>query len=165
MGFHGRDYKGWLQTYLVHMRRPRRLLSEIGWRGFASFQVIILGMILSPLLHAGFLVHVLVSVSIGRPLWSQWDPWMTAYFAVMLFGYGVAIAGNIVGLRRSRQTSLIPAQLALPLYWLLIAWATVKALYELMRRPFHWFKTPHETAHAVEALEPLSLGPAPGTLR
>src|SRR5215469_359741 len=33
--------KGYLQTYLVHMRRPLRLLRELGPRGFTDFQVLV----------------------------------------------------------------------------------------------------------------------------
>ena len=33
--------KGYLQTYLVHMRRPLRLLRELGPRGFIDFQVLV----------------------------------------------------------------------------------------------------------------------------
>ncbi len=34
---------GYLQTYLVHMRRPRQLLGELGVRGFLSFQCAVAG--------------------------------------------------------------------------------------------------------------------------
>jgi glycosyltransferase XagB len=46
--------KGWIQTYLVHMRRPLRLWRDLGaWR-FAGFQLTIGATILSLLVHPWF---------------------------------------------------------------------------------------------------------------
>ena len=48
--------KGYLQTYLVHMRHPLRLLHQLGWRGFFDFQMLIgasaLVLLLNPLMWA-----------------------------------------------------------------------------------------------------------------
>ncbi|MBI3702856.1 MAG: glycosyltransferase, partial [Rhizobiales bacterium] len=38
-----RWFKGWIQTWLVHMRQPRRLLRDLGLPGFLSFQLIVGG--------------------------------------------------------------------------------------------------------------------------
>ena len=35
--------KGYIQTYLVHMRHPLRLLRQIGWKSFFSFQMMVGG--------------------------------------------------------------------------------------------------------------------------
>ncbi len=146
LGQRTRWMKGWMQTYLVHMRRPLRLLQDIGWQGFVTFQVIVLGMILAPLLHAGFFVYLGAMSLTDTPIWSSADHWTMICLLVLGLGHGAAIANNILGLHRTRQRDLMGRQVALPLYWLLIAWATIKALVELLRRPFHWFKTPHYAA-------------------
>jgi len=148
LGQRTRWMKGWMQTYLVHTRRPRALLADLGWRGFLAFQILVLGMILAPLLHLGFLLSLTVRGLQGRLDWTALDAWAATCIAVLVVGHGAAIAANIVGLRRSGQSHLWPGQLLLPAYWLLIAWATLRALLDLARRPFHWFKTPHRVARS-----------------
>ena len=46
--------KGYIQTYLVHMRNPIRLYRAIGWRGMLSFQCMIGGTALVLLLNPVF---------------------------------------------------------------------------------------------------------------
>ena len=55
--------KGWMQTYLVHTRAPRRLHAELGWRGSVGFHALMGGLILSALVHPlfyGLLVYFLI---------------------------------------------------------------------------------------------------------
>ncbi len=40
--------KGWMQTFIVHNRDPRRLLRDLGWRGFLGFEILVGSLILSP---------------------------------------------------------------------------------------------------------------------
>ena len=103
-------------------------------------------MIILPLLHAAFGLTLLMVIWLGRLDW-VFPPGQSAIFiAVLLLGQGVAIATNITGLVRTGQRRLWWTQFALPVYWMLIGLATVRALFELVRRPFHWFKTPHRAA-------------------
>lgn len=46
-----RWFKGWCQTWLVHMRAPGRLWSEIGTASFWTLQILFAGLILSALAH------------------------------------------------------------------------------------------------------------------
>jgi cellulose synthase/poly-beta-1,6-N-acetylglucosamine synthase-like glycosyltransferase len=46
--------KGYLQTWLVHMRDPRALWRELGPRGFVAFQIMVAGTVLSALVHPRF---------------------------------------------------------------------------------------------------------------
>src|ERR1051325_11651862 len=36
-----RWFKGWMQTWLVHMRDPARIARELGFGGFAAFQLVV----------------------------------------------------------------------------------------------------------------------------
>jgi len=45
-----RWFKGRLQTWLVHMRAPRRLLRDLGAAGFATFHLIVGGNVLAALI-------------------------------------------------------------------------------------------------------------------
>src|SRR5262245_4687799 len=46
-----RWFKGWMQTWLVHMREPRQLFHELGIRGFLTFQLVVGGNALIALAH------------------------------------------------------------------------------------------------------------------
>src|SRR5690606_36656484 len=91
LGQRTRRRKGWMQTYVVHNRRPEMLLADLGWRGTAMFQVILLGMLLAPLLHAGFLVALLALAILGHLAWPQPLLWPMACAAVLVLGQAVAI--------------------------------------------------------------------------
>jgi glycosyltransferase XagB len=43
--------KGYVQTWLVHMRNPRALWRELGPSGFFAFQIMVGGTIMAALVH------------------------------------------------------------------------------------------------------------------
>lgn len=66
IGQRTRWLKGWMQTYVVHMREPARLWRELGpWR-FAGFQLLMGGMIASALVHPWFYLAIVVDLA-GSP--------------------------------------------------------------------------------------------------
>ena len=142
MGQRTRWMKGWMQTFIVHNRDPVRLLAEMGPLPMLSFIVLVLGMIIAPFLHSGFLLIALGHALNGTPI-LHLDSWGGLYLMLLVVGYGSAIAISAVGLWRQRRPHLLLSTLLLPLYWLLMAVATAKALRELLVRPFYWFKSPH----------------------
>ncbi len=64
-----RWFKGWMQTWLVHMRQPGRLLRELGPTGFLTFQLIVGGNALAALVHPLFMAALIYSVASGAPMW------------------------------------------------------------------------------------------------
>ena len=58
--------KGWMQTWLVHMRSPRLLKRELGWLGFAVFQLLVGGTVLAALVHSLFVAKLLLELA-GPP--------------------------------------------------------------------------------------------------
>lgn len=135
--------KGWMQTFIVHNRSPRRFLEDIGWRGFLAFEIYIGSMILSALLHSVFLASFIASLIFGFRAGLVFDIWDVVSMLILLLGYGGAGALVVVGLLRLGQPQLLPHQLGLPLYWVLHSIATVRALHELLVRPYFWAKTEH----------------------
>ncbi|ODT81325.1 MAG: hypothetical protein ABS76_12875 [Pelagibacterium sp. SCN 64-44] len=154
LGQRTRWMKGWMQTLVVHNRRPLLFRADLGWRNFLLFQVTIIGMLLAPLLHGGFLILLAVTYLRGEWAAAHPDPWYVACLFALLLGHGAAIATNLVGLARTGQRRYWAQQVLLPLYWLLIGWATLRALREFVRQPFHWFKTPHQVAAPPPADQP-----------
>jgi len=157
--------KGWMQTFVVHNRKPLRLLSDLGWRRFALFQITILGMLLGPFLHTTFVaICVLQFWLVGTGMFLS-GPWLIACLGIFVVGYGVAISTNLLGLARTGQTGLIWQQLLVPFYWLLIALATLRAMYEFVLRPFHWWKTPHQASASSQAIPASQEAGMPAVIR
>jgi hypothetical protein len=136
-----------MQTYLVHMRRPRQLLKDIGLVRWIGLQVIMGGILASALVHPAFWIMVAIDLGQGRVPFTgalagwTWLLWIGAVNFVL--GFAVAIAvGAIATIRRGRAW-LAPWALLMPLYWLLISAAGYRALWQLVRRPFLWEKTRH----------------------
>lgn len=143
LGQRTRWMKGWMQTFIVHNRNPVRLVSQMGWRAAIAFELLTLGMITAPLLHCGLALDVMFRLAMGIPLFDGSAAGAT-YISILVVGYGTTVLMSIQGLLRLRRRHLLVQQALLPLYWLLIAIATVRAMNELLARPFYWFKSPHE---------------------
>lgn len=156
--------KGFMQTWLVHMRKPLRLWRELGTARFLGFQVIVGGMIFSALIHPWFYVLVTLEALNGGLLAPPGSLlgvhiWLLALFNVAL-GYIASMTLALLALRW-RGAKLAPHILFMPLYWLLISLAAYRALYQLMRAPFHWEKT----EHGLSAVSPQSPSPEDGPAR
>ncbi|SFZ86285.1 Glycosyltransferase, catalytic subunit of cellulose synthase and poly-beta-1,6-N-acetylglucosamine synthase [Devosia enhydra] len=135
--------KGWMQTFIVHNRRPKAFLGDIGWTGFVAFQLYVGSMMFSALLHTLFFVSALMGLATGRLSLAPTDGWGLAMLAVAATGYGAALIVAMVGLWRLGQRGVIGWQLLLPIYWLLHSWAALRAALELLTRPYFWAKTSH----------------------
>ncbi len=154
LGQRTRWMKGWMQTFIVHNLHPRTVAREMGWRAMIGFEVLVLGLITSPILFLGFLVVTVIEAMRGIPPWTDWVGWAALYGGFLALGLGRAIAVTLLGLRRANRTDLLWAQLLLPLYWAMIGVATIRAAVELARQPFHWFKSPHSPfGLPIDALE------------
>ncbi|KAF0123627.1 MAG: glycosyl transferase family protein [Xanthobacteraceae bacterium] len=141
-GQRSRWFKGWLQTLAVLARDPRRLAKELGLRGLAALAATLAGSLGSALVHLVCLAALLVTCLLhGMPSW--------AGFAAVVFGlgYGGSMAYKTAGLARAGRLRLAPWLLLLPLAWIAMGLAALKAVLDLWRRPFHWQKTEHGAAH------------------
>ncbi len=136
--------KGYMMTWRVHMRDPRALWRDLGPRGFAGFQVLILGSLLhallAPVLLSFWLMIVGLPHPIGDALPQQAFLWL---FGLFLFSEAISLTAGYIGLKRSGQPIHPVWLLALHLYHPLASLAAWKALYEVLRRPFFWDKTRH----------------------
>jgi cellulose synthase/poly-beta-1,6-N-acetylglucosamine synthase-like glycosyltransferase len=143
--------KGWMQTFIVHNRKPMLFLDDIGWRGFLGFQIYVGSMILSAPLHCGFLVALLLRQLL--PGEAALDMWDVAGTIIVVIGYGGPAALVIAGLVRLGEERLLPAQLLLPFYWVLHSVAAVLAVYELLARPYFWAKTSHGKSRLARGID------------
>lgn len=139
--------KGWMQTWLVHVRSPRRLRQELGWLGFAVFQLLVGGTALAALVHPLFVAQLLWELA-GRV--AESDPAAARPFGLhitaLLVGYLASIVLGLVGLYRRRLLGCAWALVLVPLYWILLSIAAWRALFQLVRDPYRWEKTEHGLA-------------------
>lgn len=141
--------KGWIITYLVHMRAPRQLLADLGaWR-FAGFQAVLAGMIASALVHPWFYVAIAYAALSGNVSWPdiRVHPFATTVtglcLVTLLISYTVSMALGVLARRRRGLSTSAGTLMFLPAYWLMISAAAYCALFELIVRPHHWAKTEH----------------------
>ncbi|MCB1485272.1 MAG: glycosyltransferase [Hyphomicrobiaceae bacterium] len=139
--------KGWMQTYLVHMRSPARLWRDLGSSAFLGFQMIFGGLILSALVHPLFYLVLAFHLAQGAPLSAAVSGWEVAIYGAyglnVLASYASAMVLSAACARRRDKPWLARATLGLPVYWLMISGAAYMAGAELVRRPYHWAKTTH----------------------
>ncbi len=139
--------KGWLQTYLVHMRHPVMLFNQLGARGFAGFQIILGAQVLSLIAHPIFIAFMIYGAFLGvlfdRPQGIFGLFFWTLAVGNFVFGYGVAIWLGFVTAKRRGLGRLYWQLPLMPFYWLLISFAAFRALIHYVIRPFFWEKTEH----------------------
>lgn len=137
--------KGYMLTWLVHMRNPARLWRELGTHGFLSIQMTIaasvFGYFANPvfwsLIAAWYALHWGVIETL-YPAPVLYLSIVCLFFANFVFVY-VAMAGCV---RRGFYDGVAYA-LLIPVYWALMTVSAVNALYQLIVKPHYWEKTRH----------------------
>ncbi len=137
-----RWFKGWMQTWLVHMREPRRLMSNLGPSGFFAFQLIVGGNALAALIHPLFLAGLIYGVLAGVPMWEGGAGagaiLVGLYGAVVVAGYAASTTLACVGLARRGLLRCAWVLALTPLHWLLLSLAAWRALIQLVVTPYRW---------------------------
>ena len=149
--------KGYMQTLLVHTRRPLHLIRNTGWLGFLGFVFFIGGTVLSGLLNPLFwLLYTVWLVMASNGLEAVFPQYLLLIsLSNLLVGNGAFIFLSMIAPLRRGWLSLIPYSLTAFAYWLLISIAAYKALWQLARHPFYWEKTRHGVSkHAKAATLP-----------
>lgn len=144
-----RWFKGWMQTWLVHMRHPGRLLRDLGPFSFLVFQLVVGGNVLAALVHPFFLIGLIATLVVQTPdlTEAQVVPFAFALFSITAAaGYLTSILLGCVGLLRQGLPSTLWVLLLTPWHWLLLSYAAWRALLQLVRAPYHWEKTEHGLA-------------------
>ena len=144
-----RWFKGWMQTWLVHMRHPWRLLRDLGPFSFLVFQLVVGGNVLAALVHPFFLIGLVWTLAAQTPdlTGTQALPFAFALFSITAAaGYLTSILLGSVGLLRQGLPSTLWVLLLTPWHWLLLSYAAWRALAQLVRAPYRWEKTEHGLA-------------------
>ncbi len=129
--------KGYMQTWLVHTRRPLALARSAGLKGFLAFHFFIGGSVAAalaaPLLWLTFAISLFTEQATAR------DVSLSSLAAGNLLLTALAIASPF---RRGRR-ELAPYGLSVAVYWSMISAAAWRGLAQLATNPFLWEKTAH----------------------
>ena len=140
-----RWYKGYLQTWLVQIRHPARLLRMIGPRSFLRFNLVLAGTPVIAVLNMVFWLITLVWF-LGQPaLVEDVFPWFVYFPALiaLVLGNAATIFMNLIALREDDRSDLLAAALTVPVFWLMMSVAATKGMYQMIRNPSYWEKTFH----------------------
>src|SRR5690606_16881194 len=123
-----RWYKGYLQTWLVHIRRPVRLLRTLGLRGFVRFNLVLAGTPVIAVLNLAFWL-ITVLWFLGQPAVVEavfpWYIYFPALIALVL-GNAATLYMNLIALREDDRADLLTAALTVPLFWVMMSVAAAK---------------------------------------
>jgi glycosyltransferase XagB len=138
--------KGFLQTWLVHMRHPMITFSELGVGGFWVFQSVTLGVFVSALLHPILLLHAVYVLCSGNFL--DENSLVSTLLAglnmaVLLPGYAISMLLGKRALQGQGVSKWKWIVATLPIYWFMMMPAAWLALSDFILKPFHWRKTEH----------------------
>lgn len=137
--------KGYLQTWLVHMRHPVALLRDLGPANFLHFQMLIGGIGFSLLINPIFWTMAALWLA------ARWTALMALFPGpVFLMSAFCLFAGNFVfvylgaiGCYRRGYFDLVKYAMVAPPYWVLMSYSAWRALGQFVANPFHWEKTRH----------------------
>lgn len=149
IGQRSRWIKGYMQTALVHARRPFALIRRIGLRRFASFALLIAG---TPLTFLGVIPFTALTIVSFLIPWASITPafppailWIC--LLNFLVGNALMVYLNMMGPYKRGAFWLVGWAVLNPVYWLLHSLASYKALWQLITKPHYWQKTEHGMSH------------------
>jgi cellulose synthase/poly-beta-1,6-N-acetylglucosamine synthase-like glycosyltransferase len=140
--------KGYMQTYLIHMRRPWHYLHPSGWRNFFSLQFIIGGkaavLLINPLMWLSLIMYIFFRPVLSN-IYQVLFPVSVLYMGslCLIFGNFLYTYLHLAGSLKRRHYKIMKWALLMPFYWLLSSGAAFLALYQLIVKPHYWEKTIH----------------------
>ena len=143
--------KGYMQTLLVHTRRPLQFVRSAGALGLLGFVFFIGVTVLAGLLNPLFWLFYLVWLAAGAANLDVIFPNSLLYLCLfnLLAGNGAFTYLLMLAPIRRGWLGFIPYSFTLCAYWVMISAAAYRALWQLLRDPFHWEKTEHGLSQHV----------------
>jgi cellulose synthase/poly-beta-1,6-N-acetylglucosamine synthase-like glycosyltransferase len=165
IGQRKRWMKGWLQTVIVLLRHPLRLIEDLGPIRALSIVLLLLGGVMGPLVGIWLMGLILADALMGSLL----HPVTVLDTAATIVWCLIAVAGGLLAAvplwLGARQRGLGPFLIWLPLlpaYHALLSYAALLGIIDYLRRPHYWDKTDHglavhslrNKAHSVDLTDP-----------
>jgi glycosyltransferase XagB len=141
-----RWYKGYIQTWVVHLRHPVTLYRQLGLRSFLEFNLFVGGTPLLALLNPVFWAMcilwfvsepIVIRELLPQPIYYlSLVCWLFGNFALTYLN--LLMASEMVGKHKFHRAALLT-----PVYWVMMSIAAVKAAVQYVFQPSHWEKTVH----------------------
>ena len=140
-----RWYKGYIQTWIVHMRHPLRLRKELGGAGFNRFNSFVGGTPLlafvNPIFWALTLVWFVGHPGLIKAIYPS--PIFYTALACWLAGNFICVYTMMLCSVDAKRSDLFLAAVLNPLYWMMMSVAAAKALFQVVFQASYWEKTAH----------------------
>lgn len=153
IGQRSRWVKGFIVTWLVHMRQPRRTVADLGWRHTLAINLMLLdgfaAFLMQPLFWAALIYGI---AALAVPSLETPPGWlMAASFIVFLLGQAVVLGAAAIAVARRFGPGRALWTPLLWAYWQMGMVAALRAVWELMAAPNLWVKTEHGVGRHVDA--------------
>ncbi|MEQ6247487.1 glycosyltransferase family 2 protein [Sulfitobacter sp. HNIBRBA3233] len=148
--------KGYLITWMVHMRNPAALLRDLGMMRFLGVQTLLLATFaqfaFAPLLWSFWITlfgfNHPVALTLGQPV-------AVSMAFCFLVSEVINLTISMIAVSQRQHRHLLCYVLTLPFYFPMAALSAYKALKELVQAPFYWDKTMHGIVPEATPLIPL----------
>lgn len=137
--------KGYVQTYLVNMRDPIRMVQQIGGLRFIHFNLFVGGNVFLQLANLPLWIFFFVGF-VFYMLGFMHTHFQYLYLITwynFFVGNLILMISEFAATYRRRLYSLLPYVPLKIFYWFVMSFAGYYAIYELLVRPGYWYKTEH----------------------
>jgi glycosyltransferase XagB len=131
--------KGFIQTYCVHMQNPKKLFQDLRWQNFIIFQIFV-GM------SSIFFISLPIILFFNFLEINYLNFLSKLNFYLMLYGMLLSFCLVIYKNKLFKIASII---IFFPFYWFLHSIASLKALLQIIAKPFYWEKTEHGVSKTI----------------
>jgi cellulose synthase/poly-beta-1,6-N-acetylglucosamine synthase-like glycosyltransferase len=137
--------KGWMQTLIVHARRPVFFWRDLGPRRAVAATTLIVGAIFGCLFWPAFAVGTIWrAITAGQGAMSPSREMSDVFtYILAISGIWTILLPAVIAAKFRRLNLTANVLLLLPAYYLLVSAATWVAMLDLALRPHYWAKTTH----------------------
>lgn len=148
--------KGFMVTYLVHMRRAGELRRDLGWWKLLGLQAFFIGTVGQFLLAPILWTYWLWWLGMGHPVAHAMSGQTAQALVIIMLGCeALSVLLAVAAAFACGRKHLAFCAPTLLFYYPLATIAAYKALYELIIKPFYWDKT----QHGLHSDQPSASGP------
>jgi cellulose synthase/poly-beta-1,6-N-acetylglucosamine synthase-like glycosyltransferase len=157
LGQRSRWMKGWMKTWGVHMREPRRLWRQAGPRGFLTLNIIVGGNVLTALAYPVLVIEIAACL-LTNITGSMSGLFFTGslaplHIATITAGFASTVLIGLMGLARRGRLRTGWVLALTPFYWGCLSIAAWRALGQLWYDPYRWEKTEHGLTDGRNSIE------------
>jgi cellulose synthase/poly-beta-1,6-N-acetylglucosamine synthase-like glycosyltransferase len=140
-----RWYKGYLQTFLIHLRSPSQVTKEMSWKGVAHLSAFVGGTPMLAVMNPFFWAMTIVWFVAHPVFLLEIFPAPVYYVGLALWSFGNFLLWYLTVLtaRHTMSSGLVLTAMLVPIYWIMMSMAATKAAWQLVVTPSFWEKTAH----------------------